>query len=249
MKDDFSALSTAFMVFHHGVSPEAPEAVFGQDTPYAGPGRTPGTTAPTPSQIRTPESKEQALEAALRRGREGNGGRTPKELEAIGKAEEARRDYSTGYTKNDKGEHTRFYKPLGEAAKGKSKPVGRGTFVKQKSAAPGQAPIEKVMAVAKEAKNNGTHLDKDIWHAIIENHGDGVITPAHVVEHVTSRDQNRKVKPEPLKPIPIGKVGAYSQYLKTVGEATEDKPLEQEEKENELWGYTASRNDAFKPGS
>ena len=249
MKDDISALSTSFMVFHHGVSPEAPESVFGQETPYAGPGRTPGTTSPTPDQTRTPEYKEQALEAALRRAREGNGGRTPKELEEIGKSEEARRDYEKGYTKNDQGKLTRFYKPLGEAAKGKSKPVGRGTFVKQKSAAPGQAPIEKVMAVAKEAKNNGTYLDKDIWHAIIENHGDGVITPSHVVEHVKGQAIQKAVKPAPLKPLPIGELGAYSKYLKTVGETTEDKPLQQEENENELWGYTASRNDAFKPGS
>ena len=249
MKDDISALSTSLMVFHHGVSPEAPESVFGQETLYAGPGRTPGTKDPTPDQARTPEYKEQALEAALRRAREGNGGRTPKELEEIGKSEEARRDYKKGYTKNDQGKLTRFYKPLGEAAKGKSKPVGRGTFVKQKSAAPGQAPIEKVMAVAKEAKNNGTYLDKDIWHAIIENHGDGVITPAHVVENVKGRALQKDVKPAPLTPLPIGKAGAYSQYLKTVGEATEDRPLQQEENENELWGYTASRNDAFKPGS
>lgn len=245
MKDDISALSTAFMVFHHGVSPEAPEAVFGQNSMYAGAGRTPGSTAPTPSQIRTPESKEQALEAALRRAREGKGGRTPKELEEIGKTEEARRDYEKGYTKNDKGEYTRFYKPLGEAAKGKRKPIGRGNYVKPQDAAPGQAPIEKVMAVAKEAKNNGTHLDKDIWHAIIENHGDGVVTPAHVVEHVKGREKQKNVKPGPLKPLPIGGPGAFSQYIKTVSEATEDKPQEQEEKENELWGYRASRNGAF----
>jgi hypothetical protein len=246
MKDDVSALSTAMMVFHHGVSPEAPESVFGQETLYAGPGRTPGSKSLTPPEERTPAFKEAALDAALRRAREGKGGRTPKELEEIGKSEEARRDYSKGYTKNDKGDLTRYYTPLGEAAKGKNKPIGRGNYVKPKSAAPGQAPIEKVMAVAKEAKNNGTHLDKDIWHAIIENHGDGVITPEHVISKVKGDVKQRNTKPAPLKPLPIGQVGAYSQYLKTVSEATEDKPLQQEENENELWGYKASRNDAFK---
>jgi hypothetical protein len=245
MKDDISALSTAFMVFHHGISPEAPEAVFGQDTPYAGPGRTPGTTAPIPAQTRTPEYKEQALEAALRRAREGKGGRTPKELEEIGKTEEARRDYEKGYTKNDKGEYTRFYKPLGEAAKGKRKPIGRGNYVKPQDAAPGQAPIEKVMNVAREALTHGAHLDKDMWHAIIENHGDGVITPAHVVEHVKGRQMQKAVKPAPLKPLPIGEPGAYDKYIKTLSDATEDKPAQKEEDENELWGYRASRNGAF----
>ena len=245
MKDDISALSTAFMVFHHGISPEAPEAVFGQDTPYAGPGRTPGTTAPTPPETRTPEFKERALDAALRRAREGKGGRTPKELEEIGKSEEARRDYSKGYVKNEEGRLTRFYQPLGEAAKGKSKPVGRGNYVKPQDAPPGQAPIEKVMAVAKEAKNQGTYLDRDIWHAIIENHGDGVITPQHVVEHVKGVQKQKSVKPAPLKPLPIGEAGAYDKYITTLSQATEDKPLEREENESELWGYRASRRDSF----
>jgi hypothetical protein len=245
MKDDISALSTSFMVFHHGVSPEAPEAVFGQETPYAGPGRTPGTTAPTPPETRTPEFKERALDAALRRAREGNGGRTEKELTEIGKAEEARRDYSKNYVKDDSGKLTRFYQPLGEAAKGKRKPIGQGNYVKPQNAAPGQAPIEKVMAVAKEAKSHGTHLDKDIWHAIIENHGDGVITPAHVVEHVKGREKQKSVKPAPLTPLPIGGLGAYDTYLKTLGEAAEDKPEQHEENQSELWGYRASRSDAF----
>jgi len=246
MKDDISALSTSFMVFHHGISPEAPESVFGQNTLYAGPGRPPGSKSATPPETRTPEFKEQALEAALRRAREGKGGRTPKELEKIGNQEETRRDYKKGYIRTADGGWTRFYKPLGESAQGKRKPIGPGNYVKPTDAAPGQAPIEKVMAVAKEAKNNGTYLDNDIWHAIIENHGDGVITPAHVVEHVKARAAQKDVKPAPLTPLPIGKAGAYSQYLKTLGETAEDKPLAQEENENELWGYRASRNDAFR---
>ena len=248
MKDDISALSTAFMVFHHGVSPEAPESVFGQDTLYAGPGRTPGSAAPTPPETRTPEFKERALDAALRRAREGRGGRTEKELAEIGKAQEANRDYSKGYVKGPDGTLTRFYQPLGEAAKGKRKPIGPGNYVKPKDAAPGEAPIEKVMAVAKEAKSHGTYLDKDIWHAIIENHGDGVVTPEHVVSHVKGVAAQKNVKPAPLQPLPIGKAGAYSDYIKTMSEATEDRPQEREEAESELWGYRSSRNSEFGSG-
>jgi hypothetical protein len=245
MKNDISALMTSYMVFHHGVHPDSPEAVFGQNSIYAGPGRTPGSVSKTPAETRTPEYKETALNAALDRARSGNGGRTPKELEDIGAQEEARRDYSKGYTKNAEGKLTRFYKPLGESAKGKSKGIAPGNYVKPQDAAPGQAPIEKVMAVAKEAKNNGTYLDKDIWHAIIENHGDGVITPEHVVTHLKGKAISKATKPAPLKPLPIGQVGAYSSYLTGLSQANEDRPLKEEEDENEKWGYTTSRNKAF----
>ena len=101
------------------------------------------------------------------------------------------------------------------------------------------------MAVAKEAKNSGTYLDKDIWHAIIENHGDGVITPEHVVTHLKGKAINKAKKPAPLKPLPIGQVGAYSSYITGLSQANEDRPLKEEEDENEKWGYTTSRNKAF----
>ena len=245
MKNDISALMTSYMVFHHGVHPDAPEAVFGQNSIYAGPGRTPGSASKSPAETRTPEYKETALNAALERARSGNGGRTPKELEDIGAQEEARRDYSKGYVKTAEGTLTRFYKPLGESAKGKSKGIVPGNYVKPQDAAPGQAPIEKVMSVAKEAKNNGTYLDKDIWHAIIENHGDGVITPEHVATHLKAKAISKATKPAPLKPLPIGQVGAYSSYLTGLSQAHEDRPLKEEEDENEKWGYTTSRNKAF----
>jgi hypothetical protein len=55
----------------------------------------------------------------------------------------------------------------------------------------------------------------------------------------------KAVKPAPLKPLPIGEPGAYDKYIKTLSDATEDKPAQKEEDENELWGYRASRNGAF----
>lgn len=256
MKDDVSALSTAFMVFHHGISPDAPEATFGQNSPFAGAGRSPGSLSPLPAETRTSEFKETALNAALERARAGKGGRKPSELAAIGAAEEERRDYSKGYVKGDDGRLTRFYKPLGKAAKGKRKPIAQGTYVQSKDLQPistpygeGNAPIDHVITAYHAAKDNGENVGSNkIVDAILKQHGAGVVTRSHLDSALQTMSTPRKKWSEvapTLKPLPIGGVGAYSSYLTSLNQAQEDKPLEDEANDAEKWGYTTSRNSAF----
>jgi hypothetical protein len=250
MKEDKRALMASYMVFGKNIHPDDERVLFGQNTPFVGPGRTPGTTKNPRVTDVTPEYKKTALNAALERARSGKGGRSSEELQKIGKSEEERRDYSTGYVKNPQGKLTRFYKPIGEAAKGKRKPIAKGNYVAKKDAALGEAPIEKVMSVAKEAKKHGTYLDKDIWHAIIENHGEGVVQPKHVVEHVKGQqiqkefEAKNKGKKQGDLPIPR-RAGAFATYAKNVAGAGEAEELK-EEKANEDWFGYLSRDGEFR---
>ena len=248
MRNDKRALMSAYMVFGTGINPEDERSWVEPKSGSAGPGRTPGTTK---SIERTPEFKETALNAALERARSGKGGRTPEELKAIGDSEEERRDYSKGYVQNDQGKLTRFYKPIGEAAKGKRKLIAKGNYVAQKDAAPGEAPIEKVLSVAKTAKSHGTELNRDIWHAIIDAHGEGAVTPQHVIDAVKT-SKTPKITDEDLykkqKPLPISRrAGAFASYVQNVAGAGESQERK-EAHEEDLWGYL-SRNDEFNGGS
>jgi hypothetical protein len=250
MRNDKRALMSSYMVFGKGVSPKDERSWVETKTGYAGPGRTPGTTKGIE---KTPEFKATALETALERARSGKGGRTAEELQKIGESEEERRDYSKGYVKNEAGKLTRFYKPLGEAAKGKSKPIAKGNYVAKKDAAPGQAPIEKVMGVAKEAKKHGTYLNKDIWNAILEHHGEGVIEPKHVVEHVKGQQMQKefeaKNKGKKQKALPISRrPGAFSSYVQNAAGSNEFEERK-EAKADEDWQSYLSRNEEFNGGS
>lgn len=235
---------------------------YGNKTPYAGPGRAPGSTK-TPRLDVSEEYKKTALDKALERAKSGEIPEIYGRQEEIGKAEEERRsaaiESGEGYYKHPlTGKITRYYKPIGEAAKGKRKPIGMGNYVPKKDAQPittplgeGNAPIDKVLKVAKTAKAHGTYLDKDIWNTIIKEHGEGVVKPEHVISAVKTIKENKAAKTAPKtepSPLPIPRrAGAFAKYAENVRGAGETK-ARREENEAELWGYL-SRNDEFDGGS
>ena len=250
MNNDVRALTSSMMVFKYGVHPDAPEAAVAQETAYAGPGRTPSSNKPTATEQRTPEFKENALNAALERSRSGVGGRTPKELEDIGKEQEKfsldNRDNSK-YAKTEKGNTYRVYPKAGEASKGRIKGPAVGNYVKKTDSQPittplgeGNAPIDRVVKAGKEQG------PKANWKSIAKEYGEGIVTPAWA-KNATESQGAPKSAPGKQESLPIPKkAGAYASYVHDLvdsGQAADTKDTNEDD-----WYSYVSRNSEFKGG-
>jgi hypothetical protein len=276
MSNDVKAVMSAGMIFHHGVSPEDERSWFGQMTPYAGAGRTPGTTKPLPAQTRTPEYKETALNTALERARKGMAGRnweelskedkqtlssgkTPEQLAKIGEEqEEKRKADKENYFVGKSGVPVRSMLTLGESAEGRRKGIARGNYVKPHSErtdtpiGKGNAPIDNVMKAVLAHHKSGKKLDRESLHSIIEQHGEGVVTPNYVLSSLqtkaTPKVSNEEVRKK-QQPLPISRrAGAFSRYMEEVSGAGMETHERNVENEDEDWQSYLSRNNEFNGG-